>query len=171
MGGKYYKASGLFGPTDVPSPRDTEGHGTHTASTAAGGIVTGASMLGLGLGTARGGVPAARVAIYKICWSNGCADEDILAAFDEAISDGVDIISLSVGGSTAKNYFEDSIAIGSYHAMKNGILASISAGNSGPEYFTTTNVAPWSLGVAASTVDRKYVTNVKLGNNEVYQVS
>uniref|UniRef100_A0A7N0V3U3 Cucumisin n=1 Tax=Kalanchoe fedtschenkoi TaxID=63787 RepID=A0A7N0V3U3_KALFE len=169
VGGKYYKASGVFGPTDVASPRDTEGHGTHTASTAAGGVVTGASMLGLGLGTARGGVPAARVAIYKICWSNGCADEDILAAFDDAIADGVDIISLSVGGNTPRNYFEDAIAIGSYHAMKAGILASISAGNSGPDFFTTTNVAPWSLGVAASTTDRKYVTSVQLGNSQTYQ--
>ncbi|KAL9674782.1 hypothetical protein QQ045_002981 [Rhodiola kirilowii] len=169
VGGRYYKADGLFDATDIPSPRDTNGHGTHCASTAAGSIVTGASMLGLGLGTARGGVPAARVAVYKICWSKGCADEDILAAFDDAIADGVDIISLSVGGSTPKNYFEDSIAIGSYHAMKNGILSSMSAGNNGPDYFTTTNVAPWSLGVAASTTDRSYVTSVKLGNGQTYQ--
>ncbi|KAL9659465.1 hypothetical protein QQ045_024271 [Rhodiola kirilowii] len=171
VGGKYFKANGIFSAADVPSPRDTHGHGTHTASTAAGSVVTGASMLGLGYGTARGGVPAARVAIYKICWSEGCQDADILAAFDEAIYDGVNIISLSVGWPVSRNYFEDSIAIGSYHAMKNGILASLSAGNSGPEYFTTTNVAPWSLGVAASTTDRKFVTSVQLGNSQVYQFS
>ncbi|CAM8897808.1 unnamed protein product [Rhodiola kirilowii] len=172
VGGKYFKANGIFSAADVPSPRDTHGHGTHTASTAAGSVVTGASMLGLGYGTARGGVPAARVAIYKVCWSEaggGCQDVDILKAFDEAIYDGVDIISLSVGGRVSRNYFDDSIAIGSYHAMQNGILASLSAGNSGPEYFTTTNVAPWSLGVAASTTDRKFVTSVQLGNSQVYQ--
>uniref|UniRef100_A0A7N0SWR4 Cucumisin n=1 Tax=Kalanchoe fedtschenkoi TaxID=63787 RepID=A0A7N0SWR4_KALFE len=169
VGAKYYKADGRFSSEDLRSPRDTEGHGTHTASTAAGSVVAGASMLGLGQGTARGGVPRARVAIYKICWSDGCDDADILAAYDDAIADGVDIISLSVGGSSPRNYFDDSIAIGSYHAMKHGILSSISAGNSGPGFFTTTNVAPWSLGVAASTIDRKFFTNVQLGNNQIYQ--
>uniref|UniRef100_A0A7N0TQ85 Cucumisin n=1 Tax=Kalanchoe fedtschenkoi TaxID=63787 RepID=A0A7N0TQ85_KALFE len=169
VGAKYYKAGGGFSQEDQPSPRDSDGHGTHTASTAAGGVVSGVSMLGLGGGTARGGVPGARLAIYKICWSDGCDDADILAAFDDAIADGVDIISLSVGGSTPLNYFSDSIAIGAYHSMKNGILSSISAGNDGPGYYTTTNVAPWSLGVAASTIDRKFFTNVQLGNNKIYQ--
>ncbi|KAL9675454.1 hypothetical protein QQ045_003656 [Rhodiola kirilowii] len=169
VGAKYYKADGRFDNGDLRSPRDTQGHGTHTASTAAGSVVAGASMLGLGQGTARGGVPGARVAVYKICWSDGCDDADILAAFDDAIADGVDIISLSVGGSTPQDYFSDSIAIGTYHAMKHGILSSISAGNDGPGFFTTTNVAPWSLGVAASTIDRKFFTNVQLGNNQVYK--
>ena len=56
-----------------------------------------ASLMGFGLGTARGGVASARIAVYKICWSDGCFDADILAAFDDAIADGVDIISISVG--------------------------------------------------------------------------
>lgn len=90
-------------------------------------------MYGLGSGTARGGVPSARIAVYKICWSDGYSDADILAAFDDAIADGVDIISLSVGGSLPYEYFEDSIAIGAFHSMKNGILTSDSAGNSGPD--------------------------------------
>lgn len=170
MGAKYYKADGHFGIGESQSPRDTAGHGTHTASTAAGNVVEGANMLSLGEGIARGGVPSARVAVYKICWSDGCDDADILAAFDDAIADGVDIISLSVGGSNAQQYFTDSIAIGAYHAMKHGVLSSISAGNDGPGYFTTTNVAPWSLGVAASTTDRKFFTDVQLGNNNVYTV-
>ncbi|KAL9675661.1 hypothetical protein QQ045_003865 [Rhodiola kirilowii] len=169
VGAKYYKVDGSFSDGELPSPRDTDGHGTHTASTAAGRVVAGVSMLGLGQGTARGGVPAARVAIYKICWSDGCDDADILSAFDDAIADGVDIISLSVGGLSPQHYFTDSIAIGAYHAMKNGILTSVAAGNSGPGFFTTTNVAPWSLGVAASTTDRKFFTNVQLGNNQVFK--
>lgn len=127
--------------------------------------------MGLGLGTARGGVPSARIAVYKICWSDGCSDADILAAFDDAIADGVDIISLSVGGSIPRNYFRDSIAIGAFHAMKNGILTSNSAGNDGPNSATTTSVSPWSLSVAASTIDRKFFTKVQLGNSDVYEVS
>ncbi|XP_060184236.1 cucumisin-like, partial [Lycium barbarum] len=169
IGAKYYRVNGEFPEGDIQSPRDTEGHGSHTASTAAGRSVSKANLYGLGSGTARGGVPSARIAVYKICWSDGCFDADILAAFDDAIADGVDIISLSVGGSSPYQYFEDSIAIGAFHSMKNGILTSNSAGNSGPDPRTVTNVSPWSLSVAASTIDRRFVTDVQLGNGEVYE--
>jgi hypothetical protein len=108
--------------------------------------------------------------VYKICWSDGCSDADILAAFDDAIADGVDIISLSVGG-WPMDYFEDSIAIGAFHSMKNGILTSNSAGNSGPDPESISNCSPWSLSVAASTMDRKFVTPVTLGNGAIYEVS
>ncbi|KAL3521148.1 hypothetical protein ACH5RR_019297 [Cinchona calisaya] len=170
IGAKHYRSNGqeLVGG-DIPSPRDSEGHGSHTSSTAAGRVVSKASLFNLGLGRARGGVPSARIAVYKICWSDGCYDADILAAFDDAIADGVDIISLSVGGSFPLNYFEDSIAIGAFHSMKNGILTSNAAGNSGPAAASITNFSPWSLSVAASVIDRKFVTNVQLGNNKVYE--
>ncbi|XP_050210190.2 cucumisin-like [Mercurialis annua] len=169
VGARYYHSDGEIDPdVEFPSPRDSEGHGTHTASTAAGDLVSSASLLGLGLGTARGGVPSARIAVYKICWSDGCSDADILAAFDDAIADGVDVISLSVGG-WPTDYFEDSIAIGAFHSMKNGILTSNSAGNSGPDPGSVSNCSPWSLSVAASTIDRKFMTPVKLGNGAVYQ--
>ncbi|XP_055960166.1 cucumisin-like [Mercurialis annua] len=169
VGARYYHSDGEIDPdVEFPSPRDSEGHGTHTASTAAGDLVSSASLLGLGLGTARGGVPSARIAVYKICWSDGCSDADILAAFDDAIADGVDIISLSVGG-WPMDYFEDPIAIGAFHSMKNGILTSNSAGNSGPDPGSVSNCSPWSLSVAASTIDRKFMTPVKLGNGAVYQ--
>ena len=128
-----------------------------------------ASVQGLGLGTARGGFPSARIAVYKICWLFGCNDADILAAFDDAIADGVDIISISVGFYN-KNYFTDSIAIGAFHAMRNGILTSSSAGNGGPDLATLSNFAPWCLSVAASTIDRKFFTEVQLGNNKTYEV-
>ncbi|KAM7264287.1 hypothetical protein ACFE04_001970 [Oxalis oulophora] len=169
IGAKFYRANGEFHQGDVKSPRDTEGHGTHTSSTAAGAFVSGASLSGFALGTARGGVPSSRIAVYKVCWSDGCYDADILAAFDDAIADGVDIISISVGGSEPKDYFNDSIAIGSFHAMKKGILTSISAGNSGPSPATVVNFSPWSLSVAASTIDRKFLAKVKLGNGETYE--
>jgi hypothetical protein len=132
-----------------------------------------ASHLGYGLGTARGGVPSARIAVYKICWNSdtsSCDDADILKAFDDAIADGVDIISLSVSGCKCQ-YFEDVNAIGAFHAMQNGILTSMAAGNDGPGLGTVTNFAPWSLSVAASTIDRKFFTQVQLGNKKIYEVT
>ncbi|GJX66490.1 cucumisin, partial [Tanacetum coccineum] len=151
------------------SARDTAGHGTHTASTVAGQAVNNASLLGLAKGTARGGVPSARIAVYKICFEDACSDADILAAFDDAIADGVNIISLSVGGSDPVSYFDDPIAIGAFHAMKNNILTSNSAGNDGPFHGSITSLSPWLLSVAANSIDRKFLTQIVLGNKMTYQ--
>lgn len=116
-------------------------------------------------------MPNARIAMYKVCWSDGCATADILAAFDDAIADGVDIISVSLGSDFPFEYFEDPIAIGSFHAMKYGILTSNSAGNSGPDPYSVSNIAPWTLTVAASSIDRKFVAQAVLGNGITYPVS
>ncbi|EEF51077.1 subtilisin-like protease SBT4.3 [Ricinus communis] len=167
IGARYYNSEDWYFDTDFKSPRDSEGHGSHTASTAAGREVQGASYLGLAEGLARGAVPYARIAVYKVCWSFGCAAADILAAFDDAIADGVDIISVSLGAPWAFPYMEDPIAIGSFHAMRYGILTANSAGNSGPSPYTASNVAPWTLTVAASTIDRKFVANAVLGSGKV----
>ncbi|KAF9592931.1 hypothetical protein IFM89_019136 [Coptis chinensis] len=78
--------------------RDSQGHGTHTASTSAGSYISNASYYGLATGTAKGGSPGSRLAIYKACASEGCRGSAILAAFDDAISDGVNVISLSLRG-------------------------------------------------------------------------
>ncbi|KAK6274818.1 hypothetical protein POUND7_004527 [Theobroma cacao] len=168
IGGRYYNSENWYDETDFKSPRDSEGHGTHTSSTAAGDKVPGASYYGLANGTARGGVPGARIAMYKVCWSFGCATADILAAFDDAIADGVDVISVSLGADWPLAYDEDPIAIGAFHAMKNGILTSNSAGNSGPWPYSVSNYAPWTLTVAASTIDRKFVAKAVLGNGQVF---
>ena len=169
IGAKYYRSNGSFPEEDSKSPRDTNGHGTHTASTAAGDVVSDASFFGLASGTARGGVPSARIAVYKVCWADGCHDADILAGFDDAIADGVDIISASVS-TGAQDYFKNSIAIGSFHAMRKGILTSAAAGNEGPELETLSNFSPWSLSVAASSIDRDFFTRLQLGNNKTYEV-
>ncbi|XP_057811959.1 subtilisin-like protease SBT4.3 [Salvia miltiorrhiza] len=164
IGGRFYNSDGHYYGNMIPSPRDTEGHGTHTATTAGGGEVVGASYLGLAEGVARGGVSNARVAVYKVCGFLICLSVDILKAFDDAIADGVDIISVSLGSFHASDYIYDPIAIGSFHAMKRGVLTSASAGNSGPDPVSVCNVAPWLLSVAASTIDRKFVANLVLGN-------
>ena len=143
---------------------DVNGHGTHTSSTVAGNVVPNASLYGLANGTARGAVPSARVAMYKVCWvSFGCSDMDILAAFDAAAYDGVDVISISIGGGNV-NYTTDSISIGAFHAMKKGIITVASAGNDGPNPASVSNSAPWILTVAASGIDRDFRSEVHLGN-------
>uniref|UniRef100_A0A5B6YMD2 Putative subtilisin-like protease n=1 Tax=Davidia involucrata TaxID=16924 RepID=A0A5B6YMD2_DAVIN len=151
------------------SPRDTEGHGTHTASTAAGSVVANASFYEYARGEARGMAIRARIAVYKICWPFGCYDSDILAAMDKAISDGVHVISLSVGATGfAPQYDHDSIAIGAFGAAQHGVIVSCSAGNSGPDPYTAVNIAPWILTVGASTIDREFPADVVLGDGRIY---
>ncbi|KAL6647549.1 hypothetical protein ACP70R_014986 [Stipagrostis hirtigluma subsp. patula] len=149
------------------SPLDEIGHGSHTASTAAGRVVGNVSFGGLAAGTVRGAVPGARLAIYKVSSDGDASDEDILAAYDDAIADGVDVISYSIGGFFSPlPYFEEVSAIGSFHAMKRGVLTSAAAGNDGLVGGHVTNVAPWMLSVAASGIDRRFVDKILLGNGK-----
>ncbi|CAO2817747.1 unnamed protein product [Amaranthus hypochondriacus] len=166
IGARYFKLDKVPDPADILSPVDVEGHGTHTSSTLAGTLISNASLSGLAAGTARGAVPAARLAIYKVCWASaGCSDMDILAAFDHAIADGVDIISISIGG-PSRSYVSDSISIGSFHGLRKGILTVGSAGNDGPSLETVANHAPWMMSVAASGIDRGFQSQISLGNGK-----
>ncbi|KAL2535271.1 Subtilase family protein [Forsythia ovata] len=172
IGARYFTAGydahtgRINGTEDIKSPRDTEGHGTHTASTAAGRPVSNASLFGYAHGVAVGVAPKARIAVYKICWKNGCMNSDILSAFDKAVEDGVDIISISVGGG-AEPYNLDPLSIGAFGAMERGVLVSASAGNEGPSKMTVTNVAPWITTVGAGTIDRKFPADLVLEDGRV----
>ncbi|TKY64208.1 Subtilisin protease SBT1.6 [Spatholobus suberectus] len=165
--GGYEATNGkMNGTTEYRSPRDSDGHGTHTASIAAGRYVSPASTLGYAKGVAAGMAPKARVAMYKVCWNGGCYDSDILAAFDAAVADGVDVASLSVGGVVVP-YHLDVIAIGAFGAASAGVFVSASAGNGGPGGLTVTNVAPWVTTVGAGTIDRDFPAYVELGNGKI----
>ncbi|XVF39833.1 hypothetical protein PTKIN_Ptkin01aG0063900 [Pterospermum kingtungense] len=160
-----------FGPInesmESKSPRDDDGHGTHTATTAAGSAVPDANLLGYASGTARGMASHARVAIYKVCWLGGCFGSDIIAALDAAVADGVDVISMSIGGGLSE-YYSDTVAIGAFTATAHGIFVSCSAGNGGPTTSSLTNLAPWVTTVGAGTLDRDFPASITLGNNDKY---
>uniref|UniRef100_A0ACD5YV32 Uncharacterized protein n=1 Tax=Avena sativa TaxID=4498 RepID=A0ACD5YV32_AVESA len=152
------------------SPLDTDGHGTHTASTAAGSAVSGAAFFDYAGGKAVGVAPGARVAAYKVCWNNTCMDNDILAGFEAAIADGVDVISVSLGavGGVAPEFYMDNTAVGAFRAVRKGIVVSASAGNDGPSESTAVNIAPWFLTVGASTINRQFPVDVLLGNGKTF---
>ncbi|XP_052209275.1 subtilisin-like protease [Diospyros lotus] len=154
--------SGETGP-----PYDEEGHGTHTASTAAGNFVEGANVFGQANGTAAGMAPLAHLAIYKVCSEVDCAEADILGAMDAAVEDGVDILSLSLGGGSAA-FYADGIAVGAFGAIQKGVFVSCSAGNDGPDYETLSNEAPWILTVGASTIDRSIRATAVLQNKQQF---
>ncbi|KAF7815673.1 subtilisin-like protease [Senna tora] len=171
-----YKALyGAIDPAHHNSARDIIGHGTHTLSTAAGNFVRGANVLGNGNGTAKGGSPRARVASYKACWDpsdeGGCVEADLLAAFDQAISDGVDVLSVSVGAHKEfpESLLTDGISIGAFHAVAKGVVVVCSAGNQGPKFGTVKNVAPWSFTIGASSIDREFSNNLTMSDGTIYK--
>ncbi|KAF7840385.1 subtilisin-like protease SBT5.6 [Senna tora] len=180
VGARYYLQGyeTFYGPLneeeDYRSARDKDGHGTHTASIVAGRIVPGASALGgFANGSASGGAPLARLAIYKACWpikgqskdmGNVCLDIDMLKAIDDAIEDGVDVLSISIGFPKPIFYRDDVIARGALEATKKNIVVVCSAGNSGPLGRTLSNPAPWVITVGASTLDRAFVAPIRLHN-------
>ncbi|KAK3134325.1 hypothetical protein QOZ80_6AG0547690 [Eleusine coracana subsp. coracana] len=164
---KIIGARSLIGGQGPDPPSDNIGHGTHTSSTAAGRFVQGASVLGSGKGTAAGMAPRAHLAMYQVCNEQGCYGSDILAGVEAAITDGVDVLSISLGG-RSQPFHEDILAIGTFSATQKGIFVNCSAGNSGPFPGSLSNEAPWILTVGASTIDRQMKAIVKLGDGSFY---
>jgi subtilisin family serine protease len=142
------------------SARDSNGHGTHTATTSAGGPVADANPLGISRGPIHGIAPAAEVSVYKVCGAEGCFPSDSAAAVARAILDGVRVINFSISGGT--DPYSDPVELAFLDAYAAGVLVSASAGNSGPGANTTDHRSPWVTTVAASTQTRTFRSTITL---------
>ena len=164
IGGQYFyagaEAAGFDFQYDYLSPRDGDGHGSHTAGTAAGNFKVKAQIEDVEFGTISGVAPGAKVAAYKACYvgpdttvttDDICALSDLVAAIDQAVADGVDVINYSIGGGAASTVLapED---LAFFNAAAAGVFVATSAGNDGPDSVTADHASPWYATVAASTI-------------------
>lgn len=179
IGAQYFNAAwgGNAGidtqrPWEFNSPRDYNGHGTHTASTAGGNNGIHATGPADVFGTVSGMAPRARIAAYKALWSTedgstaSGATSDLVAAIDQAVADGVDVISYSISGTFTD--FLEPVQVSFLYAADAGIFVAASAGNSGPTSSTVAHPSPWLTTVAAGTHNRGGEGSVTLGNGVTY---
>ena len=161
-------------PWEYNSPRDYNGHGSHTAGTSGGNFgtpVTGQTSV-IGPDGVSGMAPRARIAAYKALWSTESGDTasgsgvDLVAAIDQAVADGVDVINYSISGSQTN--FADPVEISFLFAADAGVFVAASAGNSGPAASTVAHPSPWITTVAAGTHNRATTTTLHLGNGQTY---
>lgn len=175
VGARWFLPTSLYdqvGSADRPeylSPRDSDGHGSHTTSTAGGNADVDATIGDYDFGSISGVAPAAKVAEYKVCWNgngtttdDGCYTESILAAIEAAVADGVDVINFSIGGGSATSTLslEDQAF---FNAASVGVFVAASAGNSGPGVSTLDHASPWYTTVAASSIPT-YMATAELGD-------
>ena len=183
LGAAYYHAAfdpsvicggGLdCGWTEFLSARDNDGHGSHTSATAGGNYGVEASIGGDFLGTVSGMAPRARIASYKVCWNGslpttiprGCGTMDSMAAIDQAVVDGVDVINFSIGSAATNFNGPEDIAF--LFAAGAGVWVATSAGNTGPDAQTigTPSGVPWITAVAAAQDDQVFGVGVEISTS------
>ncbi|XP_060216978.1 subtilisin-like protease SBT2.2 isoform X2 [Lycium barbarum] len=174
VGARHFAASaitrGIFNATkDYASPFDGDGHGTHTASIAAGNHGIPVIVAGHNFGNASGMAPHSHIAVYKALYKSfGGFAADVVAAIDQAAQDGVDIINLSITPNRRPPglaTFFNPIDMALLSAVKAGIFVVQAAGNTGPSPQSVASFSPWIFSVGASTHDRVYSNSIVLGNH------
>lgn len=159
-------------PWEFTSVRDYNGHGTHTSSTAGGNHGVPATGPAAVFGSISGMAPRARIAAYKALWSTQDAStasgftSDLVAAIDQAVADGVDVINYSISGS--RTNFLDPVMVSYLFAADAGVFVACSAGNSGPTTATVAHPGPWVTTVAAGTHNRNGAGSVTLGDGTTH---
>ncbi|KAJ1698339.1 hypothetical protein LUZ63_006851 [Rhynchospora breviuscula] len=174
VGARHFAASaitrGIFNASqDRASPIDCDGHGTHTASIAAGNNGIPAIVAGHHFGNASGMAPHAHIAVYKALYKSfGGFAADVVAAIDQAAEDSVDIISLSITPNRRPPgiaTFFNPIDMALLSAVEAGIFVVQAAGNTGPAPKSMSSFSPWIFTVGASSHDRSYSNSLVLGND------
>ncbi len=146
--------------TSTCSARDPDGHGTHTSSTAVGSPVADATLFGIDRGDISGMAPGAHLIMYRVCLEQGCFGSDSVAAVNQAILDGVQVINFSISGGA--NPYTDAVELAFLDAYASNILVNASAGNAGPGASTADHGGPWVNTVGASTSPRQWLTTAHL---------
>jgi len=174
IGARYYNEGVDVAEVEFESPRDYDGHGTHTATTAAGNNAVPMAVNGIELGEGSGMAPAAQVAAYKALWADGEGGAsggtvDLVAAIEDAVTDGVDVINYSVSGSSES--VVDPVELAFLSAAATGIVVATSAGNSGDTVGVSSvaHNAPWTMTVAASTHSRNVAKTLTLGDDTTFE--
>ncbi|WP_354188321.1 S8 family peptidase [Arthrobacter sp. UYCu712] len=168
-----YVPPGGRAPEELLSPVDVASHGTHTASTAAGNTNVETFVDGRSFGLTSGVAPAAKLSIYKVCWEDtdpntgGCYSSSAVAAVDQAIHDGVDVLNYSISGSTTTT--TDPVSMAFLSAASAGIFVAASAGNSGPTASTVNHGAPWVTTVAASSFSQELQGTVEFSDGTKFR--
>ncbi len=146
--------------THVCSPRDPEGHGTHTTTTAGGDCVATAVLYGVERGPVCGIAPGAHIEMFRVCAASGCFSSDSVSAVQQAIADGVNVINFSISGGGQP--YTDPVELAFLDATNAGISVNASAGNSGPAAGTSDHGGPWTTTVGASTGPRSFNSTLHL---------
>jgi subtilisin family serine protease len=151
------------------SARDSDGHGTHTSSTAAGDAKRPADIFDVPRGKTSGMAPGARLIMLRVCLLNGCFESDSTAAVDQAIADGVEVLNFSISGGS--NAYSDPVELAFLDFYAAGGLANASAGNDGPGAGTANHAGPWTNTVGASTSNRHFTSTlvVTADNGDVFE--
>lgn len=159
-----YKLLDGLEPDEYDSARDDNGHGSHTASTAAGNSDIETRIFDIPRGSVSGMAPRAHVLAYRVCGQQGCYTSDSAAAIDQAVVDGVDVINFSIGSAVFGASLMSPDVIAYLFAADAGVFVATSAGNMGPEPGTIGSPAavPWITAVGASTHDRAFLSEITL---------
>ena len=160
-------------PLEKISPVDVDSHGTHTGSTAVGNAGVETFVDGRSFGLTSGIAPAAKLSVYKVCWEDtdpntgGCYSSSSVAAVEQAIEDGVDVLNYSISGSATSVI--DPVSVAFLNASTAGIFVAASAGNSGPTASTVNHGGPWVTTVAASSFSQELQGTVEFADGTKFR--
>ena len=164
----YFRATDppFFSATAIDDPGVYGGgHGTHTAGTMVCNYGTTTTFSGIKIS---GLAPKAQLMVYKVFYysiegSLSAYTPELLAAIEDAVRDGADVVNNSWGGANWNTGWDPEVA--AYEAaVDSGVVIVFSAGNSGPDAMTAGSPGSNSnkfITVAASTTARTFKTTLK----------